>query len=866
MLGHPHPAGQIGRERWRYRWRLILVVVGVTVLWTVLARQTKPPAHPVLTVSLAAALTARGLSAHPANIHLAELPQGSLRNLFTRHRAFALASRQKQPSDVFSLWFRLSPEGSLLELCSVTNLSDTAAAEESHLSVFGERVAFLTQSETGLRSLNIFDFGRPTDAKLPSTRRSRLMLRLEHLEQKGSLHIPLSRSYRFEPEAKQARLAFVGEELWLELDQQRLRLRATESTTPDPRLVSMPLVLAEPGNLVTWSVDRLRQSSWFGNERMQLLKTLSFGVYDRLCQIVLGWRDRDGSRSAAAELEGLTLPRAAAVPLVETGRDGWPPPPLEPLLTPPLPDEGVWRSLADDPFIADPNQALLFAFLRADPERRYSQVFVVLWDPRLIELRTMSGTREPKSATGDTGPGLIPRDPEILERLVGAMNGGFQATHGEYGMAAEGIVYLPPLPYAATVARTRDGSTVFGTWPENTALPPDLIDLRQNLSPLLSDGVVNPYRRSWWGGVPEGWDDATRTVRTGLCLTRRGHVGYFYGGSISHDRLTAAMQRADCDYAMHLDMNPGHTGLEFYRVGPRGSLPVPAQKLDRQWQARGSVPELPSHEFLGRRMIRLMNLMNFPRYIGRESRDFIYLVRRRTLPPSLTWAQSALDWQVLPNDRHNFPPAVTLAHLRPVAEHPSIELRIVAFDAKWLRLASSGSPPAASLVTLPLPSSAPSRGITLEEGRFILRDAEPGKPPPLFPWGEAEQREQSTAGLALLGDDTLVLVELMPGSSPAEGRTVLANVLDGLRAKEKCYLTDRLSLDLTGRAVGPKGRSLIRGQGPSGKRFFPDTPVVGKEQWRPFHARRTRPRPPRPAATPVSDPAPSEETTPPLLP
>ena len=57
-------------------------------------------------------------------------------------------------------------------------------------------------------------------------------------------------------------------------------------------------------------------------------------------------------------------------------------------------------------------------------------------------------------------------------------------------------------------------------------------------------------------------------------MTKEGFVGYFYGGSVDPDVLALAMQRARCSYGIHLDMNPGHTGLEFYRTGPKGTLPT----------------------------------------------------------------------------------------------------------------------------------------------------------------------------------------------------------------------------------------------------------------------------------------------------
>ena len=43
----------------------------------------------------------------------------------------------------------------------------------------------------------------------------------------------------------------------------------------------------------------------------------------------------------------------------------------------------------------------------------------------------------------------------------------YQATHGEFGMQADGVLYLPPKPYAATVIEMRDGTTAFAAWPPN---------------------------------------------------------------------------------------------------------------------------------------------------------------------------------------------------------------------------------------------------------------------------------------------------------------------------------------------------------------------------------------------------------------
>ncbi|MGC4070097.1 MAG: hypothetical protein QM784_36655 [Polyangiaceae bacterium] len=53
----------------------------------------------------------------------------------------------------------------------------------------------------------------------------------------------------------------------------------------------------------------------------------------------------------------------------------------------------------------------------------------------------------------------------------------------------------------------------------------------------------------------------------------------------------------------HLDMNPGHTGLEFYRVAPEGRLPKLDRKLDAAWETRGKVTDMNGWEYLGRRHV-----------------------------------------------------------------------------------------------------------------------------------------------------------------------------------------------------------------------------------------------------------------------
>ncbi|MBK8997570.1 MAG: hypothetical protein IPM35_17720 [Myxococcales bacterium] len=527
---------------------------------------------------------------------------------------------------------------------------------------------------------------------------------------------------------------------------------------------------------------------------------------------------------------------------------------MEPMISPALEGEGKWRPLEKDPFIpTNPDAPAPFvqSFIRTDQKRAYNQTWVLVWDPRQIALHAMSGTLEPKSATGETGSGLVPRKPEVMSRLVGGFNGGFQATHGEFGMMADGVTYLPPKPYAATVAELADGSTAFGTWPNDEKVPDDIIGFRQNMTPLVMDGTINPYKRNWWGGVPPGWTDESRTTRSAICQTKEGFVAYFYGASIDADHLALAMQRVRCVYGIHLDMNPGHTGFEFYRAAPANELPSLGRKLDAQWEAEGDVRDMPGWRFMGRRMLRYMGLMNFPRYIQRESRDFFYLTLKHLVPgaklaPRVTPAEPGEgEWKVKGLPQHGWPYAVATTWLRAEPSRPDTKLTILKLDPKAVRPEKPSEADPQVVIAFPR-AGEQGPGLWLGPAGFAVG--------PTGPDGAvAVARGLSTRGpdaLAALGIDgagMLAYVEVTSGRDATRDGELLDSVLDSLGAKPRLYLSSRSawrSGAIATSAVAPSRRVRTRsgwcGGLRRGPRIFPDTPVVPVNVWYPLQAKRVR--------------------------
>lgn len=825
-----------------------------------------------ISVALSEILRARGLRTEPRDIHwLGSAGHGFV---FEQPEALLLASYADEPDDIYRARVYLSPEGRVLSVTDLYNLTETSAVGERQLVVSGRWAAWAIGDDERFYSVHLADLGGEVIPDEPAwTRTKRLQRQLANLQATGQLAGIGRRSFKLDPAASHLVIGFGNDELLLDADAQHVRIPLKETTQRQPLrfVVEQPHHLSRPGNLITWAVDRVRASPWFGKDKMQWVKAIGFAGLDYLERFVGTVTGSDGSEEIAEELGEL----AKVKPVTYTDpQTGWPPPPMKPLLKVPLEGEGQWVSLENDPYIKKNPGApspFMFSFIRTDHKRSFSQTYVVLWDPRQVELHAQSGTQEPKTATGETGDGLVPRELGVIDRLLAGFNGGFQATHGEFGMMAEGVVYLPPKPYSATVAKLDDGFTGFGTWPNDEHVPDNVVSFRQNMTPLIEDGEVNPYKRSWWGGTPPGWEEESRTIRSALCMTKEKFAAYIYGSSLDADHLIKAAQAARCDYAIHLDMNPGHTGLEFYHVAPAGQLPPPEGKLNGQWQARGAVPGMPGWEYMGRRMIKYMALMNFPRYINRESRDFFYLTLRHVLPgPAIPAHLGAGEgWRTKGLPQHGWPLAIATAQLTPDPKRPNTQVQLIKLDARMLepdsssKRGSSKEQASTDTTVLTLHASkqeAGSRALWWTDTGFSIaapddvklraKQAE-GRATPLgFGYSQTEAAGRVVvAGAGIDAGRMAVYLEIMTGHERATDMRLIGSVLSELGCSDVVFFEHGLSValggvrTLDGRAApapGPDTIRLVRGEAPGARRIFEDTPVVHPDIWAALQRKRVR--------------------------
>jgi hypothetical protein len=851
--------------------------------------------------ALSHALEPRGILAAPGDIQWIDRPGGPLGG--SARAVVRGAPARGEPNDIFLVETRLTPEGVLLSVGDAYNLTETSSADEARPVIRGERVAYVAESllADASATVHVMDLGgQPRGATSGWTALERVENAISNLQQTGQLRGLVNRTFAVEPPKPDAEGAPApspsspgsppAHDVSVELDGAKLTVHAGARTAeipldqPDapvpPWLRTEAPELARPGNVSTWAVDRVRAE--VGDDAMQYLKAVGFTALDFVLRHKESVTGDTGAEGIAKDLGKSELdPPVRTIPV--DPEIGWPPPPLEPWVIPALPGEGQWNALDKDPFVRRNEglpPAFLTTFIRTDRTRKATRAYIALWDPRQIELHMMAGTVEPKSASGEAGPGLIPRSPEVLKRVVAASNAGFQALHGEFGMMADGVVYLPPKPYAATVAALRDGSTGFGTWPLDTSIPDTILSYRQNMTVMVEDEKFNPFNRTWWGGTPPGWADKTHTVRTGICLTKEHFIAYFYGADLSPDALAQAMIQARCAYGLALDMNAGHSGLEFYKIGPFDELEPLKQPLSNDWQHEGEVPGIEGWRFRARRLIRGMGLMSFPRYIKRENRDFFYMTLRHVLPgPALAPVVQKPElpgegeWQLKSLPQHGFPYALALAELRPDAARPDVKVRVLQIDPRTVASAPASdqaldSGPGGKPAPSPRPPAAGKTVVVIDAGSkpageapslwcsasaFSIAPAPPVAEAVRLATGDVSAGQGAVAALGVSDEGGMLIyaeLEAPPAAPSAADAKMLDQLLKKLGSGTRLFLSHPLPIalggdsDFTGKAVrppsGPGAVRLSRVEAAGARRVFEDTPIVPFDTWYPLQQKRIR--------------------------
>jgi hypothetical protein len=827
---------------------------------------------PSKSAALAEALRARGIVCEADDVTWVVGPRGVKGAMLGGARALVRAKKGDDLADLYFVDARLSPEGALLDIGGDHDLTLTGGVDESRPLVRAGNAAYTTSSDGTVTGVHTIDLsGRGPEAYADFTRIQRWQTELTNLQKTGQSRGIVHNAFALDPVANDAQLSWASDAyLTVRADGRTITLDVPNARAVEGAGWVRPALdqKGRPGNLVTWSVDRVREMPWFGEEKMQYVKAVAFTGLDWIVRSRAKIFGETNAAKAVAEDLGTNVGQTQTS--FTDPEIGWPPPPMPPIFATAIPNEGQWIALDKDPFITHVEgapPAFVTTFIRPEKQRPATRIYVTMWDPRQIALHMEAGTVEPVSATGEAGPGVIPRTPEVLRRVVAGFNGGFQALHGEYGMQANGILYLPPKPYAATILEMRDGSTAFGTWPHSSEVPDEVLSYRQNLTALVQGDKFNPFGRTWWGGTPKGWADNIHTTRSGVCLTKENFVGYFFGVEISAEVLAQAMLIGRCAYGVHLDMNPGLAGFEFYNVAPASSWTPLGRPIQSDWEVEGTFRELPDFKFRARRMIRGMQEQNFPQYIHRDNRDFFYLTQRPVLPgadlpaPVTPKQPGEGVWRTKGLPQHGFPYAMATAWTRPDPEHPASKVRAVRVDPRTVRHAGSSGTTADTPTVISFVGSgkAPKTGelgLWLANGVFLIGGSAPDdNPGAALAIGVPVSAPPAMTSRVAVGvhdeDGMLEWIELFP-EVHADAKTAL--LLDKQLERSGCSMRMLVpgdarallggSLDPSGDPAPPAGTAptarLVRGSPPGAHLAFDSTPVVPPAVWQPLQMQRVR--------------------------
>lgn len=593
------------------------------------------PPPPKTLDGLVQALGTASHSVVRANDFVWEVSDGMVAD-FTKGRRilFLGADKAGAPRDLYRARVRLSPEGRPLEVRDVVNLTQTPYGDEQGLvrDATAERAAFATFAYGQLQGLTALDLRGEGRAVKADGLLEKSMLWVSNVQETGEGAGIARIQIALEKDATSAVLRFEGPILVAQLSQASGGTRTARVDVDKAELVQpvegvhAELLMRIPKKPIHWAVDTVRAVPWIGPEPIAWLEAKVWEWKDKYKRFRHGIGTssdpKDELKANAEQIVPKQLDAAAA------GEDGgyWPPLPVPTIYKTPEPGEGEWVAVQPDWMhkIEGAPPAFYRTFVRPDPLRPYSKIILVAMDSRQLDFDMEAGVEDPKPTVGSFhGTGRIPRDLNVGKHVVAAFNGGFKTEHGHYGMMLKKRVLLPPVPNAATAIVTDDGRFGMGAWQPTRDIPPDILSYRQNMDPLVEDGILNPHKRLSWGAVLPGQPKLVgqQTERSGLCITKARHTLYVWGDDVGPDALGKAMQLAGCDFGMHLDMNPFHTGFVFMSFN------------DAKLQNGKSETLTP-----------LMAISN-RRYIDYNPKDFFYAMLRDPAPPMLTVGGAPVAWQ-----------------------------------------------------------------------------------------------------------------------------------------------------------------------------------------------------------------------------
>jgi prepilin-type processing-associated H-X9-DG protein len=230
------------------------------------------------------------------------------------------------------------------------------------------------------------------------------------------------------------------------------------------------------------------------------------------------------------------------------------------VVSPALPNEGVWQTLAKVHGLP----AMRAAYLRPDTRHTSYTSAIVRMDQHLLSTIYHPGTDQPGG-----GPWKLPSDLSGPRRvnLLAAYNSAFRLGDANGGFYNEGRTVAPLRPGAASMVLYADGHVDVGSWGSEVSMSSGVVSLRQNLLLIVDGGQVVPTINDNTG---QRWGKTISykayVWRTGVGIAANGDVVFAAGNSLSAATLAELLRRGGAVRAMELDINPAWTTFNLYNA------------------------------------------------------------------------------------------------------------------------------------------------------------------------------------------------------------------------------------------------------------------------------------------------------------
>lgn len=555
------------------RVRLLAVALGLGL--GVHCASARPPARSLEGLASMLGQASKSVVA-PGDIAWEPSPGFLTETFLGRRLVFLGAEKAGAPRDVYRARVRVTLDGKPISVTQLRNLTDTPLGDDTGLEVRGDKAVYATVAYGSIQGITVLDLGGMRREDKPESLFHRVLQGITAFQEQGSFADVGRTDIVLEMPAREARLLLDDKSLKVDLgeagralvyDVSSRELKSGDGGQPYAARADIHRQMEKP--LVLWGVDTVRAE--VGPGPIAWLEDKVFGAKDTFKRTTFQMFASSGASNTLKDKAETEKVRAAVLDASKLKEgESWPPPAIPSIWKENKPGEGEWQPvvlpfLKPMPGLDDkhgkPPAYFYKTFFRPDAERPYSEVTLIAMDMRQLELGMQAGFEDPKPLTGPAGDGRLPRDKAVLDRVVGTFNGAFKTTHGRYGMKVDERVLIPPVPGGATVMVTKDGAVGLGSWPKSEEIPDEIRSFRQNLDPLVEDGVANPTGRYIWGWQLSG--TSVMTQRTALCVTPAGHLYYAFAPEIDGPTLGKALRQAGCSYGVHLDMNPGHCGFVY---------------------------------------------------------------------------------------------------------------------------------------------------------------------------------------------------------------------------------------------------------------------------------------------------------------